>query len=571
MDEERKKEFQMGRVRRGKKGNSGNMPLKSLFSLKVSVEYVLSNGKVFPANFPVHLRTKIDRDNSDFMEESRERLRSRKAERVATRSKQRRMIEQYKGLRWQGIHGGESGDQLMRYQKPYEFLPTQFLISWLADPLTCGPIETRGLLCQHGNLDIDKLTEVKVCSADMVAALYKQHGEGEGPRLTQNKLCWTCVMNKARLISLEYKMSRDQEFLSKCESPCDGTGFWVGKRSFQQWKRHAKVALEDQIIQETNQNTSPTPSKMGSRLKVEKAAEEEAFCLTELQAKLQKMGTNVSLALQDGSSKGNSNLTGLSVIKNGEAFKMNSLAEMKMNLSEEEKKGWLSKQESWNKPVQAVRPMQKAPKPSATVKPFIKSEGISDMTNVVKAEATEAEASSEEQRKLLVLSPSEDRSKVSEKSSVLPENPLSPKSPAMSSNGLNGHSEPEHHIKCNGNTSADHRDSSTLVRSPTSEDREKSLPAVKQEETLTTVKEQSNLKEEVVSPPRSDAALATSPTSSLTSTPSKPMAKVAPDPMVAAAHHEDPFNADIQCHHRNMRIEQRVRQLISRPAWHRVS
>ena len=77
--------------------------------MKVSVEYVLSNGKVFPANFPVHLRTKIDRDNAEFMEESRERLRSRKANRVATRSKQRRMIEQYRGLKWQGIQG-EAGD-----------------------------------------------------------------------------------------------------------------------------------------------------------------------------------------------------------------------------------------------------------------------------------------------------------------------------------------------------------------------------------------------------------------------------------------------------------------------------
>ena len=552
-------------MRRGKKVKLGNTPLKS-FSLKVSVEYVFSNGKVFPANFPVHLRTKIDRDNSDFMEESRERLRSRKADRVATRSKQRRMIEQYRGLRWQGIQGGEAGDQLMRYQKPYEFLPSQFLMSWLADPLTCGPIETRGLLCMHGSLDIDKVVEVKVCSADMVAALYKQHGEGEGPRLTQNKLCWTCVMNKARLISLEYKMSRDQEFLSKCESPCDGTGFWVGKRSFQQWKRHAKVALEDQIIQETNQNTSPTPSKMGSRLKVEKAVEEEAFCLTELQAKLQKMGTNVSLALQDGSSKGSSNLTGLSVIKNGEVFKMNGLAEVKMNLSEEEKKGWQSKQESWNKPVQAVRPMQKAPKPSATVKPFIKSEGISDMTNVVKAEVTESEVSVEEQRKLSALTSLEGRSKVGETSSVLPENPLSLKSPAKSSNGLNGHSGAEPSVKCNGDTTGDHRDSSTLVQSPTSADGEKS-----QEGTSTKVKEESSLKEEVASPPSSEATLVTSPTSSLTSTPSKPMAKVAPDPMVASAHHEDPFNADIQCHHGNMRIEQRVRQLISRPAWHRVS
>ena len=539
---------------------------------------MLSNGRVFPANFPVHLRTKIDRDNSDFMEESRERLRSRKADRVATRSKQRRMIEQYRGLRWQGIQGGEAGDQLMRFQKPYEFLPTQFLISWLADPLTCGPVETRGLLCIHGNLDIDKVVEVKVCNADMVAALYKQHGEGEGPRLTQNKLCWTCVMNKARMISLEYKMSRDQEFLSKCESPCDGTGFWVGKRSFQQWKRHAKVALEDQIIQEIAQHTSPTPSKMGSRMKVEKAVEEEAFCLTELQAKLQKMGTNVSLALQDGSSKGSSNLTGLSVIKNGEAFKMNSLAEVKMNLSEEEKKGWSnSKQESWNKPVQAVRPMQKAPKPSATVKPFIKSEGISDMANMVKAEtATEAEVSLEEQRKLSALASLEERSKVSETSSLIPENPLSPKSPAKSTNGHNGLAGPESSIKCNGDSTVGHKGGPT-VQSPTLADKEKSLALVTQEKTSTTVKEQSegtnsNLKEPVGSPPSSDATIATSPTSSLTSTPSKPMAKVAPDLMVAAAtHHEDPFNADIQCHHGNMRIEQRVRQLISRPAWHRVS
>merc|ERR1719234_1753568 len=382
------------------------------------------------------------------------------------------MIEQYRGLRWQGIQGGETVDQLMRYQKPYEFLPTQFLMSWLADPLTCGPIETRGLLCIHGNLDIDKVVEVKVCNADMVAALYKQHGEGEGPRLTPNKLCWTCVMNKARIISLEYKMSRDQEFLSKCESPCDGTGFWVGKRSFQQWKRHAKVALEDQILQEIAQHTSPTPSKMGSRLKVEKAKEEEeAFCLTELQAKLQKMGTNVSLALQDGSSKGSSNLTGLSVIKNGEACKMNSLAEVKMNLSEDEKKGWSnSKQESWNKPVQAVRPMQKAPKPSATVKPFIKSEGISDMANMVKAEATELE----DQRRLSL----EERIKGNETSSV---NPLSPRSPLKFSNGINGLSGPDQSVKCKGDTTVDHK-GNPLLQAPKQDEASATVNGVSKEQ-----------------------------------------------------------------------------------------
>ena len=168
----------------------------------------------------------------------------------------------------------------------------------------------------------------------------------------------------------------------------------------------------------------------------------------------------------------------------------------------------------------------------------------------------------------------EERSKIGETSSVLPENQLSPKRPFKASNGLNGHSEPEQSLKCNGDTTVD---ISTVVRSPTLADKEKSLPAVTQEETPTKVKEDSegtnsNLREEVASLPSSDTTLVTSQTSSLTSTPSKPTAKVAPDPMVAtAALHEDPFNADIQCHHGNMRIEQRVRQLISRPAWHRVS
>ena len=539
------------------------------FVSKVSVEYVLSNGRVYPASFPVHLRNKIDRDNSEFMEESKERLRSRKADRVARRTKRRRMVEQYKGLKWQGIQG-QAGDHLIRYQKPYEFLPTQFLMSWLTDPMTCGPIETKGLLCIHGNLDIDKLPEVKVCSADMVAALYKQYGCGEGPRLNQNKLCWTCVMNKARLISLDYKMSRDQEFLSKCESPCDGTGFWVGKRSFQQWKRHAKVALEDLIIQEINQRSSPTPNKLASRQKVEKPVEEvEAFCLTELQAKLQKMGTNVSLAPQDGSSKGNSSLTGLSVIKNGEAFKMHSLAEMKMNLSDDEKKGW--KQESWNKPVQAVKPMQKAPKPSATVKPFIKSEGMtsSEVNNIAKEEVTGAEVSPEEirQRSLSI----EGRSKSSETLSPLSDGQglFAPKSPSrLPDDG----SKPI--VKCNGD-SLDLKGADPATQAPPQLVKETSPTTLAQKEAANGISKAENNGQGVSSTKEesegSEATKTTSsPAPSATSTPSKPTAKVAPDAMLTV-HHEDPFNADIQCHHGNMRIEQGVRRLISRSAWHTVS
>ena len=84
--------------------------------------------------------------------------------------------------------------------------------------------QTKHLLCIHKNLDIDKVIEMKVCEATTVGCLYASHGEGEGPRLTHERLCEVCVRNKARTISLEAKMTRDQGFLHHCESPCDGTG-----------------------------------------------------------------------------------------------------------------------------------------------------------------------------------------------------------------------------------------------------------------------------------------------------------------------------------------------------------
>ena len=54
-----------------------------------------------------------------------------------------------------------------------------------------------------------------------------------------------------------------------------------------------------------------------------------------------------------------------------------------MNFSEEEKKSWTGKV----RPSCAVKPMIKAPKPSATVKPFLKSEGLVEDESLEKGEA----------------------------------------------------------------------------------------------------------------------------------------------------------------------------------------
>ena len=64
-------------------------------------------------------------------------------------------------------------------------------------------------------------------------------------------MCVICVKNKARFISLDYKLNRDQEFLkNQLKVPTDGKGFWVGKKSITNWKRLAKIALEDTIVRE---------------------------------------------------------------------------------------------------------------------------------------------------------------------------------------------------------------------------------------------------------------------------------------------------------------------------------
>ena len=329
-----------------------------------SSEYCLSNGKIFPVNFPPHLKTKIDKDNLEFEEERDERLTSREHERIETRLKQQRMVERYRSLHFDEAMGPNS----------FEFLPLSWITKWMMNPNTCGPIDTRPLLCQHDRLDIDKLSDVKICDADTVSQLLEEHG-GEGERLDRSKLCEMCVANRARMISLEARMIRDHTFLVSQKSPSDGTGFWVGKKSFNRWRALGKLALENKIVQEvvewkSEEKTNNWKIESNNRKRKLEKDSEDKLCLEDLKAKLARMGTNVSLANVDSKSDA-SKVAGVSVIKSEENSKVSSLmssGDVK-TFSEDEKKV---------KPSCAVKPIVKGPKPSATVKPFVKSEGITE-------------------------------------------------------------------------------------------------------------------------------------------------------------------------------------------------
>ena len=60
----------------------------------------------------------------------------------------------------------ESSDEEEDIDETFEFLPLSWLTKWLSNPATCGPMDTSLLLCQHNRLDIDKLSEVKICDAE---------------------------------------------------------------------------------------------------------------------------------------------------------------------------------------------------------------------------------------------------------------------------------------------------------------------------------------------------------------------------------------------------------------------
>ena len=357
--------------------------LKAAFSRKCdkdkNQEYCFSNGKVFPTSFPLHLRTKIDRDNIEFDEEHEERITSRLVERQKAKMKQKKMLSQYEALRWEPDNSDEEDEDM---EESFEFLPLSWLNRWLSNPLNCGSIETKHLLCQHNSLDIERVSEVKVCYSETVSLLYSEYGKGEGPRLLSDKLCRICVRNRARLISLDFRMTRDQQFLVTEKSPVDGTGFWVGKRTWARWRALGRMSLEDKIINEVSEwknqqaeliRLAAERRRLDGRKRKLPEEGDDSINLRDLKLKLSKMGTNVSIAPHNAANPGVAKMAGISVIKNGESFKMENIAEVKLNMNgDDEKKA----NTNWEKPSCAVKPMLKAPKPSATVKPFMKSEGI---------------------------------------------------------------------------------------------------------------------------------------------------------------------------------------------------
>ena len=65
----------------------------------------------------------------------------------------------------------------------FEFISKNWLTTWLSGS-SMGPIETKHFLCVHENIDIDRLSDLKICEIAGMDSLIEEFGKGEGPRLT---------------------------------------------------------------------------------------------------------------------------------------------------------------------------------------------------------------------------------------------------------------------------------------------------------------------------------------------------------------------------------------------------
>ena len=158
--------------------------------------YTFVDGLVYPNYFPIYLRAYIEQDRQQLQEEIEQYMmfkvrdcrnvllfnaplscvfnsqEHRKQEREETREKVREIIEEmcYEDRIGELLEEYEDGDEEKIEDIPeFQFLPTDWLARYLDSPDDAGPIDTTNLLCFHGNLDLDKVNEVKLLKSDAVS------------------------------------------------------------------------------------------------------------------------------------------------------------------------------------------------------------------------------------------------------------------------------------------------------------------------------------------------------------------------------------------------------------------
>ncbi|KAG8227309.1 hypothetical protein J437_LFUL004858, partial [Ladona fulva] len=146
----------------------------------------------------------------------------------------------------------------------WDFLSVNWLTKWLEDSGNgtenggsndnIPPVNHFPLLCPHGRLRPNLVTQTKCISILAADQIYERFGGG--PRLRgKESMCRECVTARCKSIRLRSKISQDAQiitFLLKSQNNIE-KGYWVGKASFRSWRR---MALEEDDDVEGNEADS---------------------------------------------------------------------------------------------------------------------------------------------------------------------------------------------------------------------------------------------------------------------------------------------------------------------------
>ncbi len=337
--------------------------------------------------------------------------------------------------------------------------------------------------------------------------------------------------------------------------------------------------------------------------------------ILDLKSKLEKMGTNVSLAPGSGASSQmrsprmtalvdpaataaspcaspTAAAAGISVIRNGESFNLANIAEVKLNFDESLRTLSPGRLATHNKPSCAVRPMMKpvTVKPLATVRPLMQNESQL---------SADADKGAEQQQQLglpavngLNRIPEELPGHASSSSSTAPvrsQNAAAGGSPlpvkplaavSVSGEGASAALPPVAHVAAVQKSvesevsrgtppsplpdaSSTSAGSSAAAASSSAAAGGRAAAAESAGESLVSPVIKTEAGDGVVSPQHQNGNHHHALSSGLGG-------GAAASGLVPAADTEDVFNADIVCPHGNLRIGDRCKQLISRDAWFRL-
>ena len=113
------------------------------------------------------------------------------------------------------LNSSDDAQPLLQHRPEFEFIPLDWLIRYFTNPSNPSPIDTSASMCVHGNLDLNKIQDVKAVDVKAAEELFKEIKSQTLPkRLTLDSLCEMCVRNRCRTMKLASSMCRDHKIIT---------------------------------------------------------------------------------------------------------------------------------------------------------------------------------------------------------------------------------------------------------------------------------------------------------------------------------------------------------------------